>query len=116
MRLKSIGYTDGSGNNILNFGFSYTTNAQVQALVSQVGTNPSTTATYGYDPAGQLTSALAQTTSTGQNIRSYSFVYDSAGNRIGQTIDATVASYQYNELNQLTARRIWRCLHNVTNG
>jgi YD repeat-containing protein len=116
VRLKSIGYTDGSGNNILNFGFSYTTNAQVQALVSQVGTNPSTTATYGYDPAGQLTSALAQTTSTGQNIRSYSFVYDSAGNRIGQTIDATVASYQYNELNQLTARRIWRCLHNVTNG
>ncbi len=56
--------------------------------------------TYGYDAAGRLAS-LATKTSNGATIKSYSYTYDKAGNRISKAEPSINYTYTYDSLDRL---------------
>ncbi|MCG8599810.1 MAG: hypothetical protein MI807_06690, partial [Verrucomicrobiales bacterium] len=56
--------------------------------------------TYGYDPTGQLVSAVFDSTNPGIDDQGLRYFYDALGNRTSTEINGVVTEYVSNELNQ----------------
>src|SRR5262249_58836570 len=74
---------------------------QITTWSQQIGTQPPAVYNFAYDDMNQLTSAiLSQGTSV---IRTFSYAYDPAGNRLIEQIDAVTTRSFCNALNELTS-------------
>ena len=78
---------------------NYTYNAN--SLVTQEATNQGAW-NYGYDAAGELTSAVFASTNPDIPSQDISYTYDAAGNRVSQTVNNLTTTYSINALNQFT--------------
>ena len=74
---------------------------QITAWSQQAGSQPPSVFSFGYDAANQLVSALV--TNSGTLANPYGYSYDSAGNRLTETIAGSTTTATYNSLNQLSA-------------
>ena len=99
-RLQSMITTNNTGQVIERHDYTYDVRNLILTQTSTVGTNV-TVWNYSYDVAQQLVGAIAYTSSTNHH---YSYAYDKAGNRTSDQVDATTATENPNNLNQLTSR------------
>jgi RHS repeat-associated protein len=104
-RLETITNTGSSGNTVSQFTYGYTPAGEITSWAQATGTNAAVTYQYGYDGASELLNAITSTGSTA--LDTYAYRYDAAGNRLGQQIGVTgtnsVTSSAYNDLNQVTS-------------
>jgi RHS repeat-associated protein len=103
-RLQRIRHLKPDGVTPLSaFDYTYDAAGRILSWRQQEGTaaNLARTWDFGYDPADQLTSAVA--TQGGTAVQSYGWTYDPAGNRLTQTLDGATATSSYNALNELVS-------------
>jgi RHS repeat-associated protein len=82
-----------------NYGYDVPED-RIATWSQQSGTQPPLLHTYEYDAANQL---IAANIMNGNALtKSFAYLYDSAGNRLMERIDATTNTASYNTLNQLT--------------
>jgi RHS repeat-associated protein len=101
-RLQRIRHLKPDGTTPLSvFDYTYDAVGRILTWRQQVGavTAQARTWAFGYDQADQLTSAVA--TQGGATVQSYGWSYDSAGNRLTQTVDGATATSSYSALNEL---------------
>jgi RHS repeat-associated protein len=101
-RLQRIRHLKPDGITPLSiFDYDYDTVGRILSWRQQEGTASAQARTwaFGYDPADQLTSAVAS--QGGAPVQSYGWTYDPAGNRLTQTVDGATATSIYNALNEL---------------
>jgi RHS repeat-associated protein len=82
------------------YGRDFST-GQITSWSQQAGTKTPSVFSLAYDQVDQLTAASVST--GGTPVKSFSYSYDSAGNRLTEQIDATVRQFSYNALNELTS-------------
>ncbi|MFN9025524.1 MAG: hypothetical protein ACK5VX_04970, partial [Akkermansiaceae bacterium] len=70
----------------------------------QIGANPATKFSFGYDKGDQLTSAtLAAVANPNTPLESHSFQYDKAGNRTSRQSGNVIERATHNNTNQITS-------------
>ena len=103
-RLGEIWHKDSGSQTISKFDHEYDVRGQITKWTQQAGATPAQAYEFGYDPVGQLKSAILKDVS-GAVLKSYSYDYDGAGNRTVEGIDSLVKGDTLNNLNQLTSRQ-----------
>ncbi|TXI40681.1 MAG: hypothetical protein E6Q59_03200 [Nitrosomonas sp.] len=94
-RLKQITNFDADSNESSYYRYSYDSAGNRISMETTDGNW-----SYGYDAAGQLTSAHFTGTRPGLPDKHIEYTYDAAGNRISQTEDGVTTHYTANALNQ----------------
>jgi RHS repeat-associated protein len=84
---------------VLNSAFRYTYDTRGRRTTAAT---PEGTWNYGYDPAGQLTSATLTSTSPSVPNQDIQITYDAAGNRTFARVNGVLHDYASNALNQYT--------------
>jgi RHS repeat-associated protein len=100
-RLQEISNLNPSGANLSQFNYSYDSKGQILSWERQAGSNPATTYTNAYDPAGQLRSAVLANSST--TLNQFYYNYDATGNRTSEQIGANVTQATPNNVNQISS-------------
>jgi YD repeat-containing protein len=101
-QLTSIYAQNANLHKFTSFGYSYTnpnTN-QATGLPYSVTDTSGNVTTNTYDGVNQLTQAI-QKTSGGSTLHSYSFGFDPAGNMTSKAVDGTSTTFTYNAANEL---------------
>ena len=94
-----------SGTSIISqFGYGYDSAGDITSWSQQAGAGTPVNYAYGYDGADQLLQATASVSGSQSPIDAYAYLYDAAGNRTTEQINASVTTSAYNALNQLTSR------------
>ena len=102
-QLTSIYAQNANLHKFTSFGYSYTnpTTNQATGLPYSVTDTAGNVTTNTYDGVNQLTQAI-QKTSGGTTLHSYSFGFDPAGNMTSKSVDGTNTTFTYNAANELT--------------
>jgi YD repeat-containing protein len=101
-RLQFIWHTNQAGTTLARYDYGRDVLGRITLLTNTVN-GATTNWAYKYDPAGQLLSATAST-SSGTVVQRYHYGYDAGGNRISQQAGTSATAEQVNGLNQLTNR------------
>jgi RHS repeat-associated protein len=92
-----------SGTSIVSqFGYGYDSAGDIASWSQQAGAAAPLNYQYGYDGADQLLQATASVNGAQSPIDAYAYLYDAAGNRTTEQINASVTTSAYNNLNQVT--------------
>lgn len=102
-RLKEIHTTGAGGATISKFNYAYDPAGRIQQWTQQQGTAASAIRNYAfaYDKASQLTDAVV-TDNSANVLKTWSWQYDPAGNRVRESVDTGSTYAQFNDVNQLT--------------
>ena len=103
-RLREIWHKNNAGETISRFGYEYDVLGSIRKWTQQAGSAPGQAFTLDYDLVQQIKSAILAD-SGGTILKSYSYDYDRAGNRIGEAVDLSVMKESPNNLNQLVRRQ-----------
>jgi RHS repeat-associated protein len=102
-QLTKIAATNSAGTTLTSYSYSYANPSNVATLLRYSVTDVSNnTTSYTYDALNRLIQAV-QKNGSGSQIASYSYGYDPAGNMTSQTINGSQTSLSYNAANELTA-------------
>ncbi|HEV3271431.1 MAG TPA: hypothetical protein VGZ93_04540 [Candidatus Methylacidiphilales bacterium] len=99
-RLSEIKYTNSSSAVISKHDYSYDADGDITTWEQQTDSSSPDSYANSYDKALQLSEALL-TNSSSATIHRYAYGYDPAGNRTSAQTDLSVTSGSYNNLNQL---------------
>lgn len=100
-RLKEIHHQTSSGATVSKFGYEYDPFGQIKTWTQQADAQAPKTYTFAYDAVGQVLEAKL-TGVTGAMLREFMYGYDHAGNRTSAMVDGQSTTATYNEGNQLT--------------
>jgi RHS repeat-associated protein len=96
----------GSSGTISKFTYGYSPAGDITSWSQQADSNTPAGYAYGYDGTDELLSAVKTSSTGGAALDTYAYRYDAAGNRLGQqtAVSGTtfVTSSVYNDLNQVT--------------
>ncbi|MBX7223798.1 MAG: hypothetical protein K1Y36_28040 [Blastocatellia bacterium] len=100
-RLQQIKHQTAGSSILSQFDFTYLLESQMATLTRNLPgtTNPTTTYTFSYDGADQLTGASLA--SGGTSLSDAAYAYDPAGNRTDETINGVPRVSNYNATNQM---------------
>jgi YD repeat-containing protein len=101
-QLQFIWHTNQAGLTLARYDYGRDVLGHITRMTNAVN-GTTTNWAYQYDPAGQLLSATAST-SSGTVVQRYHYGYDAGGNRISQQAGTSATAEQVNGLNQLTNR------------
>jgi RHS repeat-associated protein len=102
-RLQQLHNRLAGGATLSKFDYSHDAVGNVKTWSQQIGTNPAKVLTFGYDAAGQLTSASASPAGVAPN--RFAYAYDAAGNRTAEQLDDVVTGATYDSLNRLVSQQ-----------
>ncbi|MFN5639675.1 MAG: hypothetical protein ACK5AA_09045, partial [Akkermansiaceae bacterium] len=104
LRLQEIKHTLPGNAPLSKHNYEYRKNGNISSWQRQIGTNPATKFSFGYDRGDQLTSAtLAAVANPNTPLESHSFQYDKAGNRTSRQNGNVVERATHNNTNALTS-------------
>lgn len=104
LRLQEIKHTLPGNAPLSKHNYEYRKNGNINSWQRQIGTDPETKFSIGYDKVDQLTSAtLAAVANPNTPLESHSFQYDKSGNRTSRQNGNVVESATYNNTNALTS-------------
>jgi len=101
LRLQEISNLKGS-TNLSDFQYTYNPVGTIATWRLQADANTPTQYALTYDNDDQLTNAVQTNTSTSAVVSSNAYGYDSAGNRLSETVLGITTTGTFNSLNQLT--------------
>jgi RHS repeat-associated protein len=108
-RLQQIQNLLPNGTNLSSLAYTYDADGHIQTWTRQADVSTPTLFNLAYDSGDQLLSAiLTSNTLTGSILSQYVYVYDPAGNRLSEQIQAgtnspaSITAGSFNNLNQLT--------------
>ncbi|MGB0414730.1 MAG: hypothetical protein ACPGJU_09835, partial [Coraliomargarita sp.] len=101
-RLKEIHNTANGGVTISKFSYQYDPSGRIEQWTQQQGATAASLRDYSfvYDKTSQLTDAVIKDNS-GTTLKTWSWQYDAAGNRVRESEDVSSTYSQHNDLNQL---------------
>ena len=97
-RTTEILNRNADGSVASRYGYAYDANSHVVAEATSDGNWA-----YGYDAAGELTTANFASTNPAIQSQALAYTYDAAGNRVSQTVNGVTTAYTTNALNQYAA-------------
>ncbi|MFN5869359.1 MAG: RHS repeat-associated core domain-containing protein, partial [Akkermansiaceae bacterium] len=104
LRLSEIKHTLPGNAPLSKHNYEYRKNGNITSWQRQIGANPATKFSFGYDKGDQLTSAtLAAVTNPNSPLESHSFQYDKAGNRTSRQSGNVIERATHNNTNQITS-------------
>jgi RHS repeat-associated protein len=103
-RLSEIWHQDSATQTISKFDYEYDALGRITKWTQQAGAAASQPYEFSYDPVSELKNATLKDASQAV-LKSYTYDYDSAGNRTLEAIDTLVTGDTLNNLNQLTSRQ-----------
>jgi RHS repeat-associated protein len=102
-RLQAISHKNAAGATLSRFDYEYDVLGSIRKWTQQAGSGPAQSFSFDYDPVQQVKTAITSGPD-GSTLKSSSYDYDRAGNRIGEAIDLGVKKEGLNNLNQLVTR------------
>ena len=105
LRLQEIKNLNPAFAQLSRFAYAYDAEGQIKTWTQQADSAIPQVHQLAYDPADQLLGDVVKDAVSGSVLRTYSYAYDKAGNRLSAQRDSVVHSYAYNTLNQLTSRQ-----------
>ncbi|HKP94297.1 MAG TPA: RHS repeat-associated core domain-containing protein [Fibrobacteria bacterium] len=100
-RLQEIKNQNPGSAQISKFNYSYSPAGTIKNWIRQFGNQSPTMLDLKYDEVDQLSAASLKSTQSGSIIKSFSYTYDKAGNRLSDQEDSLTHQYSFNILNQL---------------
>jgi YD repeat-containing protein len=103
-QLSTIGAVTSTQQTLTSYSYNYTnpTTNQPTSLLYSVTDVQGNTTSYGFDATDQLTSATKKS-SGGSTLASYSYGYDPAGNLTSKVVGGITTNFIYNAANELTS-------------
>ncbi|MFN5739221.1 MAG: RHS repeat-associated core domain-containing protein, partial [Akkermansiaceae bacterium] len=104
LRLQELKHTLPGNAPLSKYNYEYGKNGNINSWQRQIGTDPATKFSFGYDKGDQLTSAtLAAVANPNTPLESHSFQYDKAGNRTSRQNGNVIERATHNNTNQITS-------------